>query len=146
MSGTGLGPMTRAGLPLGHLVTSAPCWARRPCQTSRSLPGSSGKMPMPKTCQSRGEDLDSSSLASAFPGPWVLAGKMARMGLVRKPFGWELQPTRDWLAVLCVHGCLMWGTRIHLKTCLPVIHREQTIPTLPTTPRMPCYQGGRCAL
>lgn len=45
-----------------------------------------------------------------------------------------------------MHGCLMWGTRIHLKTCLPIIHREQTVPTLPTKPRMQCYQGGRCAL
>lgn len=69
MSGIGLGPMTRAGIPLGHLVTSALCWTRHACQTFKPLPGDSDKMPVPKICQSRGQALDASSSPNAFPGP-----------------------------------------------------------------------------
>lgn len=42
------------------------------------------------------------------------------MTLVRRPFGWELQLTHGWLAVLHVRGCLMWDT------CYSVSHKEQT--------------------
>lgn len=40
MSGTRMGPMTGVRIPLGHLVTSARCWARRLRMSDlRPLPG-----------------------------------------------------------------------------------------------------------
>lgn len=48
VSGTGLGPVTRAGIPLGHLVTSARRWARRlHTPDLRPLSGTRRKMPGP---------------------------------------------------------------------------------------------------